>query len=376
MKKIFRNQNVINYKKDLKKIKSLKKFPVFMGTSSQKKSRDLLADMNFYISKSSGIVQLNPILPFKTIYKKGHNSGLIGSLWKKHHSNFASFIKAYKPRSVLEIGGGHGILSKNYLNKKKIDWTIVEPNPSPVKGCKAKFIKAFFNKASIKKIKFDSIVHSHVLEHTFHPKNFFSLISKSLKPGEKMFFSVPNMQEMIKRYYANAMNFEHTLYLNEKIIEYFLKRFSFKIIKKKFFQKDHSIFYATQKVSKKSKIVFKNEFNRNKNLFKIFFDHFDAQVKVINNHLKKYPNKNIFLFGGHIFSQFLINNGLLEDKILFILDNDKSKHKKRLYGTKLKILSPNILSNYTKPLVVLRAGVYSKEIKKQIKTINNKAKFI
>ncbi len=119
MKKIFRNQNVINYKKDLKKIKSLKKFPVFMGTSSQKKSRDLLADMNFYISKSSGIVQLNPILPFNTIYKKGHNSGLVGSLWKKHHNNFANFIKAYKPKSVLEIGGGHGILSKNYLNKKK-----------------------------------------------------------------------------------------------------------------------------------------------------------------------------------------------------------------------------------------------------------------
>ena len=187
---------------------------------------------------------------------------------------------------------------------------------------------------------------------------------------------MPNMEEMIKRYYANAMNFEHTLYLNEKIIEYFLKRFSFKIIKKKFFQKDHSIFYATQKVSKKSKIVFKNEFNRNKNLFKFFFDHFDAQVKVINNHLKKYPNKNIFLFGGHIFSQFLINNGLLEDKILFILDNDKSKHKKRLYGTKLKILSPNILSNYTKPLVVLRAGVYNKEIKKQIKLINNEVKFV
>ena len=39
----------------------------------------------------------------------------------------------FKPRSVFEIGGGHGILSSKYQKNKKVNWTIIEPNPSPVK---------------------------------------------------------------------------------------------------------------------------------------------------------------------------------------------------------------------------------------------------
>ena len=78
--------------------------------------------MNFYISKSTGIVQLNPILPFKTIYTKGHNSGLIGTLWKQHHLEFGKFVKNLNQKKVLEIGGGHGILSKNLKsNHEKLD---------------------------------------------------------------------------------------------------------------------------------------------------------------------------------------------------------------------------------------------------------------
>lgn len=41
------------------------------------------------------------------------------------------------------------------------------------------------------------------------------------------------------------------------------------------------------------------------------------------------------------------------------------------YGTKFIIKSPKILANYGKPLVILRAGFYNKEIKNQIlKEIN------
>ena len=76
--------------------------------------------MNFYISKSTGVVQLNPILPFKTIYQKGHNSGLIGSLWKQHHLEFAKFVKNLNQKKFFEIGGGHGMLSKNLNSNHKI----------------------------------------------------------------------------------------------------------------------------------------------------------------------------------------------------------------------------------------------------------------
>ena len=57
----------------------------------------------------------------------------------------------------------------------------------------------------------------HVLEHVFYPKKFLKEISNSLKENQKMIFSIPNLQEMIKKKYTNAINFEHTLYLDEVI---------------------------------------------------------------------------------------------------------------------------------------------------------------
>ena len=85
----------------------------------------------------------------------------------------------------------------------------------------------------------------------------------------------------------------------------------------------------------------------------------------------------IYLFGGHIFSQWLIAHGLQTDKIVGILDNDVNKHGKRLYGTHLQVSSPAILSNEDSAVVILRAGVYTEEIKHDILTnINPKIEFV
>ena len=370
--KIIRNFNVLNERKDLIRMKSIKNFPIFMGVTKKNIKKDKKFDMNFYISKSTGIVQLNPILPFKIIYQKSHNSGLVGSLWKQHHLEFAKFVKKFKPKKILEIGGGHGILSKN-CNSNHKNWTIIEPNPSPVNGCKAKFIKGYFSKNIIKNVKYDTIVHSHVLEHVFYPKKFFKEISDSLEQSQKMIFSIPNLQEMIQRKYTNAINFEHTLYLNEVILNFLFKLFSFKIIKKQYFKKDHSIFYAVEKIHKIKPAKIKNDYNKNRKLFKNFFKYYDVLVKKINKDISIHKNKYIFLFGAHIFSQYLVSLGLNENRILYILDNDKKKQNQRLYGTNLSVKSPDILKNFKSPLVVLKAGVYNDEIKKQIKKINNSA---
>lgn len=375
LSKITRNFNVLNGQKDLIKMKSIKNFPVFMGVTKKNIKRDKRFNMNFYISKSTGVVQLNPILPFKTIYQKGHNSGLIGSLWKQHHLEFAKFVKKFKPKKVLEIGGGHGMLSKN-LNSNHKNWTIIEPNPSPIRGCKAKFIKGYFSKNIIKNVEYDTIVHSHVLEHVFYPKDFLREISSSLKENQKMIFSIPNLQEMIKRKYTNALNFEHTLYLDEVILDFLCKLFSFKIIKKQYFKKDHSIFFALKKTSNTKFTKIKNNYKKNKKLFQDYFKNYDILTKKINKGVRLHKNRNVFLFGAHVFSQYLISLGLNQNKILYILDNDKMKQNQRLYGTKLSVKSPEILKNYNSPLVVLKAGVYNDEIRKQIYKINKSTKII
>jgi len=377
LKKIVRNENVINKKKDLEFIHSIKKFPVFMGTTDKRIIKDLKFDMNFYIGKSNGVVQLNPILPFSIIYKESHNSGLVGKLWMEHHEKFSYFIKKFNPKNILEIGGGHGILSKLYQGKNiKTKWTIIEPNPSPIKGCKAIFKKKFFTKKDIINFDYDLLVHSHVLEHIFYPDKFINDIGSALSNNQLMVFSIPNLKAMINRNYTNALNFEHTTYLSEDYLDFILNKNSFKIIKKLYFKKDHSIFYAVKKINNFNKFLKINLYKKNKNLFLNYFRKQKKIVKKINQHINK-SNKKIFLFGAHVFSQYLISYGLNTKKITYILDNDKKKQEKRLYGTKFIIKSPKILANYDKPLVILRAGVYNKEIKNQIlKEINKETSFI
>ena len=115
--------------------------------------------------------------------------------------------------------------------------------------------------------------------------------------------------------------------------------------------------------------------SENKSLFLDYVKYYQDEVKNLNNLIENY-NGEIFLFGGHIFSQFLIFNGLNINKITSILDNSKMKQGNRLYGTSFIVESPNILNKYTKPSVILKTASYNEEIKKDIiDNINNKVIF-
>jgi len=182
------------------------------------------------------------------------------------------------------------------------------------------------------------------------------------------------MRPMIKKGYANAMNFEHPFYYDEKLVDCLLRKNDFKILKKKFFKEDHSIMYVTKinsniDIYSKSKISNYSEYKKNLKLFQGMFKLWKKDIVKINRLTEKY--KNIFIFGAHIFSQLMIFNGLNKKKITGVLDNDQQKISKFLYGTNFKIYSPEILKNTFRPCVILRAGSYNKEIKKQLLKINS-----
>lgn len=49
-----------------------------MGTSVASRAQDLVSDMSFWISRSSGMIQLNPLLPLDVLYPEAHGAGLVG----------------------------------------------------------------------------------------------------------------------------------------------------------------------------------------------------------------------------------------------------------------------------------------------------------
>jgi hypothetical protein len=79
----------------------------------------------------------------------------------------------------------------------------------------------------------------------------------------------------------------------------------------------------------------------------------------------------IYLFGAHVFSQSIYMELNSRDKsLLRIIDNAESKQGKRLYGTDLKVYSPEILRGQKNVVVALRASHYQEEVRNQILKIN------
>lgn len=378
MNVIYRINDCITYKNDLELLKTFNRFPVFMGCVTHEPAQDQYVDMNFYISTTSGLIQLNPILPLEVVYQTSHGSGTVGTAWQLHHQSFSDFIGEHSPNSVFEIGGGTGVLSAYYKNSHRdIEWTILEPNPDPVVNCTAKYVTGFFDDTFMLTTEFDAIVHSHIIEHVFNPSKFLSDLSKFASVGKKMFFSVPNLKEMFKRNYTNCINFEHTLLLTEEYIDHLLAVHKFRILKKHLFSQDHSIFYAVERTENSMAHELPiGLYDHNKKMFMEYIKYFDVLIARFNSELDK-QSDNVYLFGAHIFSQFLINRGLNTSKIVSILDNDVNKQGKRLYGSSLTVESPTVLKDKLNPCVILKVANYSDEIKKEIiENINADVRFL
>ena len=348
-----------------------------MGCVDERPQNDLFAEMSWYISRSSGLIQLNPVLPLDVIYGAGHGSGSVGALWDKHHDAFSKFLNAFTPCSILEIGGCHGILSKKYHALSPVEWTIVEPNPMLVENVPARVINAFFDEDFSHDQSFDALVHSHVLEHVYEPERFMRHLSGFMDEGKLMVFSIPNMEVMLARKYTNCINFEHTVLLTEAYVDYLLSRHGFQLLEKEYFLDDHSIFYAARRDSSVVAVDLPpGLYKRNRRIYDEYIKHHAELIRELNDEILKIE-KPAYLFGAHVFSQYLIAFGLCTDKIVGLLDNDPKKQGKRLYGTSLEVASPQVLRNTPYPLVILRAGVYNNEIKQDILTnINPNTEFL
>lgn len=348
-----------------------------MGVSKTTKNYEF-QNLNWWINTESGNIQIFPKISLDKLYLKSHGSGTVGKTWKNHHELFYTLVSKYLKGNICEIGGGQNSISNRLNDYSKINnfYCFDKNLQLRKKNKKIVKIRRFFNKDFFKNKKtrpIDLVVHSHTFEHLYDPNQFLKDVKSILSKNGKHIFTMPNMQPMIKKGYSNAMNFEHPFYYEEKLVDCLLFKNNFKIIKKKLFKKDHSIMYVTKiddsyDLNKKKKINSYFHYKKNLKLFSNTFKLWNKDIIKINMLIKKY--KNIFIFGAHIFSQMRIFNGLNKENILGILDNDKHKIGNFLYGTTLKVYNPSILKKLVKPCVILRAGSYNKEIKKQLFQIN------
>lgn len=351
----------------LQKLVTLKKFPVFLGCTDQPPEQDLFADMKWCIDPETGIIQLTELIPPDILYQSQHVDGT-GKVWEDYYNNFAEFILEQNLSKILEVGGGQGRLAEKVVSKNtNIEWTIVEPNPTYSGDLNIKLVPKFFEDFSVDE-SVDTVIFSQLLEHTYDPRSFLEKIYDILPVGGKIIFAYPNLELWVRRKYANSLNFEHTMFLTDYHLDYLLEKTRFKILMKQIYT-DHSIFYVVMKVKEDIETrPLENKYSEYKRIFLDFINNYYEEVNNLNQKIRN-KNNNIYLFGAHIFSQYLLCLGLNRSRIQSILDNSKLKQGKRLYGTNLKVESPEVLRYQKCPVVILKAGIYNEEIKEDI--LNN-----
>jgi hypothetical protein len=367
---IDRSYDVITGNDDLETIYTIPNFPVFMGVTTEPIKNDINFPMNFQISKGTGMVQINPLVPLELVYQYSHNSGIVGKTWSEHHKSLASFIMKYNPDNVLEIGGFTGILASHcLLSNENIAWSIADPHAEN-NDERIKIYKTFFDE----NFKIDKpvgmIVHSHLLEHIIDVNKFLSCCYSNLEEDGLMILSIPNFKQFIKNRFLNCLNFEHTICLDEDFLVYLFNKYNFRIVEKEYFGESNSIFFCLKKTSVSINTELpKDVYETNKSNMLEYFRDTENFIDLINKREEKF-----YLFGAHVTSQFILAMGLDKNKIICILDNDSKKMNNRLYGTKLLVQSPHILELDKEPYIIVKNGSYDKEISEQILEINPKAK--
>jgi len=377
-----RTKNYITAAEDLEPLATLPSFPVGMYcVPVEFSAQEWATDMHWMISRSTGAIQLADLIDTSILYDSQHESGAVGGLWKRHHEQFCEFVESFGKTKVLEIGGGHGNLARLFVERNPYSqWIIIEPNmpPSLLHGaCPPQIIplEGWFGKdfqlpAELSDI--DVIVHSHTLEHIYDYEEFLGGLSR-LKPSLQI-FSVPYQKEWLRRGWQNSIMFEHPQLLTPNSIEYMMHCHGFSLLRKDIFADSHSIFYAfifDQGSKTISQLPPPNEYEENKNLFNTWLTANKDFVARTNKCIATHSNQEaIYVFGAHIFTQYLVSFGLNITKVKYILDNAPDKQGKRLYGLNQLVCSPEILRSDENPAVVLRVGAYADEIKEAIRGIN------
>lgn len=348
--------------------------PVHFGCVEFDARQDVFIDQEFIICKDTGIIQVKEFPTTDLLYMTSHNDA-IGKVWQQLFDSVANAVKIAaqnkKNLKILEIGGGSGKLAEKLLSILDVrQYDLFEPNLLEdicVSHEALNIVRKYYTEESAPKEPYDLVIHSHVLEHVEDPIRFMKTVSSNIDDKTVQIFVVPNLKETFSKKYTNALNFEHTFFLTEEYVDVILNNEMMKIQNKEYFL-DHSIIYTVKKEENIACKKMPNLFEEHIDLLESFINYHESFVQKTNQKIKNFDG-DVFLFGGHIFSQYLIGFGLETDKIASILDNSPIKIGKRLYGTNLWVHHPNVIEG-KKCAVILKVASYREEIIEQLLKIN------
>ena len=135
---VLRTKSCLTGNENFKLLHEIENFPVFFGVTDVGIEEDLYAKMSWKIEESTGLIQLNELIPLEILYQSQHAYGF-GPTWENHYQQFSTFLLEKKVQNVLEIGAGQGRIAEICTKNNSIEtWTVIEPNPTLIETNKIK----------------------------------------------------------------------------------------------------------------------------------------------------------------------------------------------------------------------------------------------
>lgn len=340
--------------------------PVYMGVSKKRAAKSKTDSLCYVECSVCNAVQLGKLIDLSLLYQENHNTTTVGETWSAHYKEFADFIKASGAGGrVCEVGDPSGKLAARLL-----DWadsyTVIEPNPHESMPKEVRVIPAWVGDASTKDVVADTVIMSHVFEHLYYPRDTLKSLRKMLTKGGKIFISVPNMVSILSKGQMppGGMHFEHTMFLDNKILNYLFESSGFASRDVQRFR-EHSIFLCAEYIREGDRKIERPSFKSRSTDINQILDEVSADVERVSRAVREHDGP-CYMYGAHFPAQLYFSLGLDKKRFSGVLDNSKSKVGRFLYGVNLEVYSPEILRAKKKPLVVCKMGPYTYEIKKQL----------
>jgi hypothetical protein len=339
--------------------------PVHMGCTDQPAEADAFFDQRWATCTRCGSVQLAALAPLDLVYQTQHN-GAVGGVWARHHAALADFVAERAPQSVVEVGGASGALARAYVAAHQVaSWKVVEPNPAFTPKPPIHLITAYIEEVDDVVAEADAVVHSHLVEHLYEPRAFLRGIREQARPGAPMLLSVPDLASLLAQSGANALNFEHTYFFGIELLVWMLRDAGYTVAAPERFE-HHSFFVEARPDAEPGAAGPPPDARDGARAFARFVQTARADARELIARSQAFDGP-IYLFGAHVFSQFLVGCGFPTDRATAVLDNDPAKQGLRLYGTPLMVQPPAVIG--PPAAVIVRATHYTAEIIEQLHTL-------
>lgn len=332
-------------------------YPIFNGCTDAPREEDELFDFHVGQCTVCGFVQQTSSPPLEVLYREPRAFGY-GRTWEGHYDAFATFIGPTEGLDVLEVGGGNGTLLKR--TGARFD---VEPNPQytaldlPNVSTTRTYFENFETVHS-----FDLIYASHLIEHVKDPVAFFKKAASLLKPKGAIITACPDVSQSLAASHLNAFTPDHFNYFTPETLTQIAARVGLVAVRYQSYR-DHGMYLRFERwtdgvvpcaIPRPDAAAGYRQWTRSITALSDLIDGSDVH----------------YLYGAHTFTLTLLRFLSETQKYKTVLDNEPTKHGRRLTGTRLVCEPPEVLALLKSPLVVVALGAYTTEIIARLKEIN------